>query len=236
MKMLRRFVAIFALLAGLAGAALGFDAVKALWIFWTVLGVSALIAILFGIPKRAVDRILDIVQRIRLYGTVLTQLATAQEHEAELEGQLVMLTDHAESEYNTGLQEGRRQVIGALLASNVPTPPKPTGLSASGDDVLVIADYVPGNEPPVGARFELQVRGTGQVKGVLEVVELNEHEGCAILKCVDPCDPDYWEQLASRATGDFSAPSGVVLSWFHVEEFDLPKSHIPPAESVEERP
>ncbi len=209
---LRRFALTFVTLSGLAGTAIALAKYHYLWVFWLVLGAAVLLT--FG--RAALLRANDFITRIRRYPAVLLQVGQLNQQLQQLQASLGAAEKAAEASFESGKEEGRRQYRASLLATEDLTPPTISSITMSGDALVLIGDGHETRLPPVGARFVLSVRGTGETLGVLEVSEIKSES--VLMFCADVVNVEFWNDLELRAQTNFSPPDGVELSVFRLAE------------------
>lgn len=128
----------------------------------------------------------------------------------------------AKGEYQRGLREGVTRESGAALSKGMTTMPKITALTLVDEEVGLVASYA-GQEPPViDAWLQLEVVGTGEVKGAVVVHKIVEDEQLVVLKCCERRVPGYWARLAQRAGDDAEPPKGVRLKAYEVATASKP--------------
>lgn len=188
-KFLVTFGLFITIVSGLVGLGLAAHQFGVDWAFWLMLAI--------GIPISLREKILNAGIAIRNYDKVLKQLTEARqrilEHESELTGQL-----------EKGVDEGRKEVLGAIAASGFEGTLLPYEAATPGDGRVFIAARMTNTEnPPVmGARFDLRVATTGQSKGFAEVVDVTEQDGqVVLLNCINPPHKEFWRQLLDSGDG-----------------------------------
>ena len=211
---LKRFWAVAVSLAGVAGLYLGALQVNLVEVFWVVLAASVLIAIasLGWKPAfRAVDR-------ARNYPKILKRAATL---ELKVEGLLADLdskTSEVNRSFQRGLREGRQQIFG-LYFSLQAEPPR-IELLGDLEGVFVLIAKFEEQAPIIHARFDVTGSATGEKRGAVQVVHVDEEKSYAYLKCVEPISVEFWEHLMQRASFDASPPVGVELTRYSVPELE----------------
>ena len=188
-------------LATLGGCYLAAVAVSKEWAFWVALVVAAALA-----GARPVLRSVGtVLLRYRAYPALAAdriklgaELKLSENHIEELES-------FASDEYRRGLHDGHARLVGAVLSKQMQSMPTITALTVVDGAVALVASYV-GQPPPLGAWLRVEVVGTGEVKGAVQVVRILTEEGTVILKCSEKTSPIYWEKLFARLQEEDPAP------------------------------
>lgn len=208
---LKRFWVAAGSLAALAGGYLAAVPVHLVTVFWVVVaGGAAIAAVSVFVPRS-----IEYATRIRNYGLLLRRVAALESENQQLGSQLDSLKNTVNSRWEDGTREGRRQFLGAWLAS-AGGDLTIVGLAAREDGVLVVAKS---NEeaPQNGARYYIESGLLGDVMGVVEVRAYDQTRDIIILACVEPRMPEFWKRLSESATFDPSAPPGVILTPYRVD-------------------
>jgi hypothetical protein len=199
----RRFAWWFLALATVAG--LYFAAEKAGVVRWFV-AVSLASAILAGVPLALIWS-----ARVRRLPSLIQELNDLREESRRREERLFSLQEDLDTRFQAGIFEGQMRVIGSELAAQAIHPPRLISVAEEQGTALLIADIEPHSNILVGARFELRVQGTSQLKGVVQVTDVQPETNTATLECVEATAPTFWERLAERAVSDASPPAAVHL-------------------------
>lgn len=209
---LKRFWVAAGSLAALAGGYLAAVPVHLVTIFWVVVAGGATIAAIWVFIPRSIEYI----TRIRNYEVLLHRVATLEGEKQQLTSQLESVEASADLQHEEGVREGRRQFLGALLAS---TGGDLTilGLAAREDSVLVVATTNAEIPPQNGARYYVESGLLGDIMGVVEVQVFDKSRDVIILTCVEPRRPEFWKRLSETATLDPSAPPGVILTPYRLD-------------------
>lgn len=207
------FVRALALLATVGGAYWGAVALDALIAFWILLGI----AVLFALTRSALPPIIEKYRNLRKLlrdGSEHPRvMRVAAEHQAEVEDlrrQLEEAQTSLDITWAEGILEGRRRVIGEILAL--------TGAELSGmaisvqNNALVCAAWVADGRPmpEMGSLWCLRVRGVGQIKARVRVVDLPQPQR-VILALDYSNDPVYTEALKAKAATASDFPSSLEI-------------------------
>ncbi len=172
------------------------------------------------------------------WGKVQRYEALESEHEklkAQVAGLLAeqeLLKASAEEGLAGGIEEGKLQVLGSLMGS-IAGPPQLIAVSVTGATLELVAQFDdPAKPVPLGARFQLQMTATGDRKGVVQVVRLDEPQRMVYLQAVERTVPEYWERLEDEAVANPTAPQGVRLA---PVQYDPPRALMPPATTTRQR-
>ncbi|MGW5011277.1 hypothetical protein ACWEOR_04045 [Micromonospora chalcea] len=208
---LKRFWTVAVSLAGIVGLYLGAVQVDLVPAFWIVMGLSALIALVWT----GGNALIEMVTRVRNYPRLLERAARLQTEVEALSGAIEANKEESQAATEAALAEGRAQMIGALLSSTA-EPPTISVLGKFEGIFVLIAKYEQ-SRPERQTRFHVVSSETGESKGSVEVVHVDESRRSVFLRCVDPQAPEFWQHLATRADYDASPPIGVELA-----RYDLP--------------
>lgn len=217
---LTKFWAASASLAGIVGLGIGASSIHTLWIFLIVIGISTVFAaIASGAVNNIGTRLLDVGTRLRNYPKLLEQIADLLERVRALQQETGRLTAAAEESFIAGINEGRSQKYGQIMALLFSTIPRLTSISIRENSLVLLAEYEEGESAPsTGFRYKVMVKNTEDERGVVEVVSVNEANRSLVLNCVDRRVPQFWDHLESKAIRDPSAPEGIVLAKYSVPE------------------
>ena len=201
---LLRFWAIAVSLATVVALYIAAAGGKVLGAFWFVVAVAVV-----GAGQSSFGRsVIELLVRIRNYPILLSRVASLESEVEELRAGVAQSNDLARSRWKAGRHEGRAEVRGAMLALMSPSPTLMSIVNWAGELALVVsADPL----PMAGARYRVQAEVTGELKGVVEVVEVDVTKSVAFLTCAEPTASAFWAYLTDRFEYDPSAPAGVVL-------------------------
>jgi hypothetical protein len=128
-----------------------------------------------------------------------------------------------------GIEEGKLQVTGSLLGS-LAGAPRLVAVSTSGRKLELMAQYDNPEKPvPLGSRFQLQMTATGDRKGVVQVVRVDQAQQMVFLQAVERTVPEYWERLEDEAVANFAPPQGVRLT---PVQYSPARALMPPAPTL----
>lgn len=209
---MKRFVTeaakAIAFLAGVGGLLLAADAAG-----YLVLGILVIASgLLWAAMRVATPRFVEVITRIRNYPSLLRRAADSEAQLTDAGERLKELEAALRTHHEQGVAEGNMQVIGAALAHYTKLLPQLVALSVDGTGAVVLTGrYTPESDIRLGARFEVQVIGTGERKGVVQTTRLDVDAGYVHMKCVERTAEAFWSQLEARAAGDPAPPEGVRL-------------------------
>ncbi len=206
---IRRFWLSAVSVAGLVGLYLGAEAVDKVRVFWFTVAVAAVVA---AIPtgKPLLDKAFDLRAKVRSYPGLVARVATL---EAELERAKKMseaLEDQTRNRYQDGILEGRKQFLGIFFSGQVKTVPKIIAISLRDAGLILVAKSSNGATLTRGTRFNVEVEATGEVKGAVEAIQVEND--VAYLACVHQTVLEFWAKLEERAPADPSPPLGIRLT------------------------
>lgn len=213
----KRFWAAVLSLTGIVALYLTALPLHLLWVFWAVIGLAAAYAgISIGFP-----RVADWVKAVRNHPALLNAAATAEREAGRLRSELNAAETAANTQWSAGLEEGRRQIIGGILAARVVSPPQPVAVhnDAEGRTILVATCNDPNIE--IGARFRLSASSAGVSRGVVEVVDIDDARRVSLCRCdLDRAFDRFWEYLAQKAETDTMVQPGLELTPELAEPFE----------------
>ncbi|WP_146167602.1 hypothetical protein [Micromonospora sp. MH33] len=209
---LKRFWTVAVSLAGIVGLYLGAAQVKLLLAFWLVIGLSAVIALFWTGGKT----LLEVLTRVRNYPRLLERAAQLQTEVEALTGAIEATKEESRTAAEAAIAEGRAQMLGAILSSTS-EPPAISILGNHKGTFVLIAKYEH-SRPEPQARFHVISSETGEVKGSVEVVHVDDSRRSVYLRCVDPQSPEFWQHLRSRVDYDASPPIGVELARYELSD------------------
>ena len=209
-----RFWGLAATLAGIAALYVGAVAIQKTIYFWIVVIASALIAAI----KPGFKAIADMAIRFRGYPRLLTRVAVAEDTIEQLKNQLSDAQDYATEARRLGLAEGRDQTLGSILSIGLADLPEISGIADESGTIALVARYRKDVRPRTKTRFNVISRGTGEVKGIVEVSRLDEDRELCFLRCVQPTAEKFWEHLAGRVAYDESAPGNTMLERYVITD------------------
>jgi hypothetical protein len=226
MEFIKRFWIYTGSMAGVVALYFGAVPLHLIWVFWVVIALAAFAA---G-AKMVVPRLVTYATRIKNYPALLRASGESQEANDRLRAELREAEAAVLVRWSEGVDEGRRQILGSLLAIEVTKIPSLTGIDLARDGrLLLLAPWLEGG-PRVGARFSLSAASSGSTRGVIEVVDVNKAEGRISFLCVEEHNPAFWKHLLDRAAVNSEPPADVTLAAEIVEIDQLFASsmHIPP--------
>jgi hypothetical protein len=153
-------------------------------------------------------RLLDLARRAGQADQLEKDLGEAGRRIEELEQSRRGLPEAVRAAYDSGVQEGHKQIGGSFLAHMPRTAvPKLTSVTLDGGRLQLVGESEPA--PQVGARYWLCVVGSLDIRGVLEVVSV---KGAVVkLECVEKTVPAYWKRLREEAAERPDPPTAVQL-------------------------
>jgi hypothetical protein len=199
-------------LCGVVGLYLGASQLKLVSVFWWVVVVAVAFAIgrlLWTKAVAAMRRWRALVQKGREYDNVLRVAGVWQSKAVELEQSLVEVEQNAETIANANVLEGRKRVLGEILArkNKAVITPKSMGFVAGEFQIAALAS---GDSPPVvGSHWRLKVSGLDQTKAILTVVM---SETPWVRFAVDRVeDEEYMKILIRESTQNSNLPASLII-------------------------
>lgn len=202
----KTFVAVFVFGCTLVGAYLGALAVKLTWAFWIIVPVAVVVAL----TRATAPRILDWLTRIRNYDKVLKAAAASEASVRRLQGELEMAAGKSTQSFRAGVQEGRAQAIGIFFALTSAAEIVPEAVSME-NDLQIHGRLTSGQLPEVGTRLALEVAMTGEVKGIVEVIQADSEGDVVVMACVRRLVEPFWKHLEESTIGGPAFPPGLRL-------------------------
>lgn len=209
----------------------------ALVLFASWLGaVVFLVALLLAVGWGARPHMQEAREKLRRYDTLATQadglVAQVERLAAENERVKEAAGEATQEALATEIEEGKLQVIGSLLGLGA-GPPQLIAVSTTAGELELVAQYDDPDKPVrLGTRYQLQMTATGDRKGVVQVVRLDETQRMVYLQAVDKTVPEYWERLEDAAVANPTPPTGVRLT---PVQYDLPRALMPPTQTPVQR-
>lgn len=202
--LLARFWTAFLSVAAVVGLYLAALDVELLPVFWISLSAAALL----GIAPIAFRQMVVIAEKVRKHPILLERVAELEVENEKLKDDLDLATSIT-GRWSDGVIEGRHQVLGAILAMHCPEIHL-VGVESIDGQVFLLGQW-DDDEPQLRARLNLVTVGSESLKGVVQIVEVDQHKKIAKLQCVDAVVPDFWRHINDRAARDPSPPAGVEL-------------------------
>jgi hypothetical protein len=199
-------------LSGIVGLYLAASQLKAEALFWWVVVGALALAIGRLLLTKAVDAIRrwqDLIRKGREHGNLLRVAGAWQTKAVELEQSLAEIEQNAETIATANVLEGRRRLLGELLArkTNAVIAPKSVGLV---DDEFQIAAHASGSAPPiVGSQWRLKVSGLNQTKAILTVVKSETPWVNFAIDRVE--DEGYMKNLIRDSTQNSTLPESLII-------------------------
>ncbi|MFY1703538.1 hypothetical protein ACN28G_17660 [Micromonospora sp. WMMA1923] len=200
-----RFWTMVVSMAGLVGLYLGAVQVDLTWAFWAVIGLAAV-----GTSVSPIRRwVADTRARIRSYPAMEAESASLRDQLEALEKELADARASADERYAAGLNEGAARIVGTIMSADA-KPPTIIALAERNGAVALVARY-DGSRPDRRLRFTVVASGSGEIKGAVGVLNVDESRRVAYLKCIDAISHQFWSHLEQRMAYDSSAPKGIEL-------------------------
>jgi hypothetical protein len=184
-----------------------------LGIMWAVLPIAGL-AFLVGAAPRAWRWIQEIRKAVRQYPKLVERVADAESEAKELKVDLAVATKRVSEARTEGILEGWSDLGGRILATQVEVP-RLTVVSVHDGEIKMVGEGSGSTRP--GARFGLELSGTGQLMGVMKIVAVDAANRCE-MECVAALDREFWEDLARRGAHEVDPPAGVGLRRLGIAE------------------
>ena len=208
---LGNFTAALIALATVAGTFLAAQAAHVLWLFW-LLVVAAL---LFALIRLAVPRVVSQWHHIRTllrlgvdHPRVMKVAAASQARVEDLLKDLEAAHAGLERQRAAGVLDGRRRVLGEILASETDTDLILVGIAVADERLLLAATFT-GEPPAIGGRWFLLVKGTSLVHGAFRVEEIDRD--FAQLALDEVRDATAIKSLQRQAKASNDAPNSLEL-------------------------
>lgn len=189
------FVVALAVVGGMVLAALAIDA---LWAFFVLLGT----AFVLTIGAKVAPLVRKYYGRIRDYPKLSVEVYSLRE-------EIRILRIQAREERRRGISEGQKQVLGAASSSFAKMPIL-VGVTKRNDQLLLAATAL--GSPPVTARYFVQTKLLGEIKGVVQVQSYDGTRNIVFLELVESRVPQFWQQLEASAVLDSALPNDIELA------------------------
>jgi len=211
---LRNFWGLVASLAGIAALYVGAVAIHKTLYFWIVIGAAAIIASI----KPGFKGVAELAIRFRNYPRVLERVGTSENEMGNLRSRLQDAENDVNEAWRAGLKEGYDRTMGAMFSAELERLPEIVGIADDSGTVVLVGEFEEEFKPRTKTRFKVVSRGTGDLKGVVEVTRLDDARLVCFLRCINPISERFWEHLAGRASYDESAPNSVTLERYELQE------------------
>lgn len=208
----RTFVAVLLAFATIVGLYFAAAALRLEMIFWFVVGAALLVSIVVVARKP----VRSLVVAWRDYPGQLRKVASLEHRVRQLRNELDVARADIQSAVDDGIAEGHAQARGAFLAT-ISGIPGVIGI-AERDGAVNLVGSIPSTGLRMGARYRVVVKLTGQLRGVVQVSELDETRNICFLACVDATNEPFWKALSEQVIADDRPPLGVVLEAFSLAE------------------
>ena len=203
-----RFWRVFAIPALAGGLYFAAVAVNKTSVFYYIVAATFAAALLW----LSFDKIRPMVKSYRNYPSLLTRAASLQQEVEQLKVRCNLLDDRAKGQWEGGVFEGRKQVLGAIFAATGALPTLYAVRRIEGKLILV-AECSGTSVPPNGTRYHLRVAATGELRGVVEVVDRTLDPAQVFLHCVliEADSSVFWQHLADSAQRSSIVPPDLEL-------------------------
>lgn len=208
-QLAKDFLAVFGVLATIAGAYLAAYSLDVIWLFWLL----APLALLIVAAKWGWPRVKRAAFMLSNFGAVEQELVQVKADVNALKLKVAGHSAELDAARAAGRLEGRREIVGAVLSLQTRATLRIVGVGLRGSELVLGAQVKDGSVPPIGARYDLRFDFTGDRQGALEVIEHTQGEGDAgvLLAVVDESVPAYWQRLREQAVVNQAAPEGCSL-------------------------
>jgi hypothetical protein len=227
---MKRYLALFTqalfAMATVVGLYLAAVAINLTWIFWLVIVAS----LAFAASRLIWPHIVAVFRAWRTYPSMVSrvkqlegQVASSSEKLTLSAREVQRLTEAIDEAASLGAERGRSEAIGEFLASAVAIP-RIVQLADYDGQISLVVETTDG-VPPLTARYHVKVKRTGQLRGIVEVVDVDHARGIAYLICVVSIMPDFWVALSEKVLTDSTPPRDIIL-----ETISLPELAVGPIE------
>jgi hypothetical protein len=206
----QRATGAFLFLLAVLGGAAAAQQFGLAWIVVALAVAAVLIAATPPIARRAARGARSIVE----YPQLVKDLELARSDLNASERRLMRTTKMLHSVHAQGYDDGVSAVRGHLLGWFLKEMPRIVSTSGGRDGRLVLiaegGKDDTGGHPSMSTRLALQVIATGEIKGVVEIIDVDP-QGRSTLVCAEERDPAYWSALTNRPADRLNPPEGVHL-------------------------
>lgn len=179
------------------------------WWFWLPIALAILVGLWITLePSPA-----EIAKRIRKYPTLLMQITDLEESRNDMALERDYAEEMLKAARDDGIVEGRAQIRGEQLASEL-APPTVLSISPLEGSVALVGTA---GDPviPLGARYFVRTMVTDELRGIVEVAAYDEEHTLVYLRCVELTTPEFWQFLLDRVLLDPRPPQGIHLEPYH---------------------
>ncbi len=215
---LGRFAAVLGVVTGLVGAYLAAATLHLERVVLFAVLIAAAIASVPSIWRPLRSAIVAAIQ----YPVTAQRLAESEAELGETKEQVAELRAAVEGSYRKGIEFGQRQLHGVRLGLSIVKMPTLIAITGDPAQVKLVGRYEEGEdeEMPIGTWFDVVVVGTGDKRGVVEVLAVDAQSGTIEMACVERTVDAFWTALEHRVEADPSPPAAIELS--HVSGFEMP--------------
>lgn len=190
------FVVALAVVGGMVLAAI---AIHALWAFFVVLGIAAVLTI--GVKTAPLIR--KFHGQIRDYPNLSAEVYSLRE-------EIRIMRLQATEERRRAVLEGQRQILGAIMSHSTKTPIL-VGVTKRNDQLLLAA--TPSGSPPAAsARYFVRTKLLGETKGIVQVQSYDGTRNLVFLELIESRVQQFWQHLEASAILDSALPDDIELT------------------------
>ncbi len=219
---LGRFVAALGVVTGLVAAYIAAATVHLEWVVILAVLLAAVIASVPSIWRPLRTAIAAAIQ----YPATVRRLAVAEAELSEANEQIAALRAAVDDSFRKGIEFGQRQLQGVTLGLLILKMPVLTAITGDAAQLKIVGRYEESEEEDlgVGAWFDVVVVGTGDKRGVVEVLAVDKPSRTIEMACVERTVEPFWVALENRVEADPSPPAGVELR--PVSGFKVPRRRL----------
>lgn len=203
-KFIRIFLGVVTFGATVVGAYVGALAVHLLLAFWLVIPIATLA----GLGGVLSPKLVDLAVRVRNHPKLLQVVGNLTAENEDLKRSLAASRD----KYELGIREGRAEVAGILLGIVSEAKLRVESMKLEDDRILLAAALLSGEFPPLGSRYSICVRATGEEKASAVVTAWDEGRRIVWLSGIGtPDTTTFWSRLTNLAIQGSALPEGLEL-------------------------
>lgn len=212
---IKKFLAIAAFMATIAGFWVGAAAINAIWAFWVIIVGSLTVAFAAVVAPKWIRAFIDHSDRARKYPSLLRKAAALEVENSDLKFALHDAQTESQRAYERGTADAWLEVLGSYYASQANAPLLKAVINE--DDQAILIAQSQGEPPHPGARYSVVSTLSEEVKGVVVVRGFSPTAERVELVCVNVTQPDFWRELAREAILSAHPPTDIQLVPYNLD-------------------
>lgn len=192
---------------------MGAVSVNAVWLFWIILPIAALGALVYVF----VPAVVQALRRAGAYEGLMSAAAHSKQKVNELTKELEEAKSRHAGELVEARTEGGRAALGAVYATLAEAKYELRDIGIRDGKVLVAAQRLEGASY-TGALYGLWTSPFEVRQGIMVVREAGDEDNIAVMECVFEDVPEFWEGLRERARAGDKPPPALLIKNCSIDE------------------